>query len=228
MKNEIKETISRGDKLLNPSSFIEDVFEKHGRDGLEMAMFLLRSQNAQLIASPFGPAGQVEWKDIIDFKDLFESEGLNAAYGKFIDQRFIDFLHRNFDEIDRMHWRKFEQLTAEYLERQGFTVNLGPGRGDDGVDVRAWLKNDKSTGPSLIVQCKRQRDPVAKVVVKALYADVLHERATSGLLVTTSRLARGANESRIARAYPIEVADRPTLRAWIESLRRPGAGNFVF
>ena len=160
----------------------------------------------------------------IELKDLFESERLNAEYGNFIDQRYIDFLHGSFPEIDRMNWRKFEQLTAEYLDRAGFRVELGPGRNDDGIDVRAWSKDDEITRPHVIVQCKRQKASVDKLVIKSLYADVVHENATSGLLVTTSRISPGAEQTRLARAYPIVVADRATLRAWLKALRKPGVG----
>lgn len=166
----------------------------------------------------------MEWKDQIELKQLFEGELLNSAYGSFFDQRYIDFLHRNFEKIDAVHWRKFEHLTAEFLDREGYEVALGPGRGDDGVDVRAWLK-DSREAPHIIVQCKRQKDAVPKVVLKALYADLLHENAASGLIVTTSHVSPGANDTRTARAYPIEVADRTSLKDWLAKMRTPGVGD---
>ena len=48
-------------------------------------------------------------------------------------------------------------------------------------------------------QCKRQKEKVGKVVVKALWADVQHEKASPGLIVTTSRLSPGAKEVCAAR-----------------------------
>ncbi len=53
-----------------------------------------------------------------------------------------------------MHWRKFEELTAEYLQREGFNVELGPGINDDGVDVRIWksTQNVHEEAPHIIVQ----------------------------------------------------------------------------
>jgi restriction system protein len=78
----------------------------------------------------------------------------------------------------------------------------------------------------VIVQCKRQKATVDRPILKSLYADVIHENATSGLLVTTSRLSSGAGQTRLARAYPITVADRATLREWLKALREPGIGGF--
>ncbi|MCP9625479.1 restriction endonuclease [Rhodopseudomonas palustris] len=223
---EIENVKASGKKLMDPTRLLLTVFEKHGKVGVNMAYEVLVGMNAAMLASPWANLRQVEWTSKIDLQDLFESEGLNAEYGTFIDQRYIDFLNANFSEIDRMHWRKFEHLTAEFLDRNGYRVELGPGRGDDGVDVRAWSKDDSISKPLIIVQCKRQKASVDKPIIKSLYADVVHEEAKSGLLVTTSRLSVGAEQTRMARAYPIDVADRSSLRKWLESLRTPGVGGF--
>lgn len=210
---------------LDPTPAMREVFAQHGMLGVDLLMEAIRGINAALLASPWGQLRETEWKSELELRQLFDSEGLNAEYGKFFDQRYIDYLHQNFPNLDRIHWRKFEQFTAEYLDRQGYKVELGPGRGDDGVDVRAWSQDGESR-PQIIVQCKRQKAAVEKVVVKALYADVVHEQATSGLLVTTSRLSLGAEETRTARSYPVSVADRETLQKWFSQLRKPGIGEF--
>ncbi len=210
---EIAACIAEGRKALNPTAFMRDSVDRYGRFGLEISYLIIQKMDAHQARSAWGKIQNIEWANILDLRDLFESEGLSVLYGSFIDQRFIDYLHRNFDDIDRMHWRKFEQLTAEWFDREGYKVELGPGRGDDGVDVRAWLASaEEGKAPSLIVQCKRQKALVGKVVVKSLYADVVHEKAGSGLLVTSSHLSRGAEQTRQARSYPIEVADRATLQ----------------
>jgi restriction system protein len=226
MEAERARSRSQNQKTLDPTPLLLEVLNKHGKRGYELLVRLLSKINAAMIASPWGDLRQVEWRNQIDLKDLFESEGLDVEYGSFIDQRYIDFLHANFDDLDRMHWRKFEQLTAEFLDRSGYRVELGPGRGDDGVDVRAWSKDGEASRPHIIVQCKRQRASVGKTVIKSLYADVIHEEAISGLLVTTSKISPGAEATRFARAYPINVADRITLKKWLDALRVPGVGDF--
>lgn len=225
MNAEMSRPADPNQKSIDPTPFLLAVLDKYGRVGFEMANEAIVGLNAAMIASPWGDLRQVEWRNQIELRDLFESEGLNAEYGNFIDQRYVDFLHANFSDIDKMHWRKFEQLTAEFLDRSGYRVELGPGRGDDGVDVRAWSKDTDVSRPHIIVQCKRQKAMVDKPVIKSLYADVIHENATSGLLVTTSRLSSGAERTRSARAYPIDVADRTALREWLKALREPGVGG---
>jgi restriction system protein len=219
-----KGQMDAGSKLLDPSAVMQKIHQKHGEAGLEMIMEFFRRLNASIVASPWNNVRQFEWGNEIELKNLFESEGLEAIHGKFFDQRYIDFLHRNFDQVDEMNWRKFEHLTAEYLSKSGLEVSLGPGRNDDGVDIRAWLPEKNGPGAHIIVQCKRQRAAVGKVVIKALYADIVHEQATSGLLVTTSRISPGAANTKTARGYKIEVADRETLRRWLLSMRQPGVG----
>ena len=169
---------------------------------------------------------RVDWVNTIELKELFTSESLDASYGRFIDQRFIDYLEANFSAIDSMHWRKFEALSGEFFSRSGYHVDMGPGRGDGGVDIRAWKPDidRSSTPPTILIQCKRQKSSVEQVVVKALWADVSNERAESGLIVTSSRVAPGAKRMCSARSYPVGFEERHTLMRWLSALRTPGSG----
>lgn len=213
-----------GEKL-DPSPFILRASERHGALGLDIAAELIEGFAAQLAIKATVFPNVSEWEDVAQLEDLFRTEGLETQYGRFFDQRYIDYLHRNFDDIDRINWRKFEGLTAEYFDRQGFRVELGPGRNDGGIDVRVWsAKAVPDCPPATIIQCKRQKESVSKVIVKSLYADVLDERADSGLIVTTSKLSPGARAVCVARSYPIDEAHRDTLRTWIEEMRKPGLG----
>ena len=174
------------------------------------------------------PMRSFDWNDTVKLKDLFESESLKTQYGSFFDQRFVDYLARNFGRIDEIHWRKFEGLAGEFFERAGFHVEMGPGRGDWGVDIRVWAPADDVGKPPLIlIQCKRQQEKVSQVVVKALWADVSDAGAQSGLIVATSALAPSAETVRNAREYPIAAVEKPTLKEWIEQLRSPGSGTFL-
>ena len=206
----------------------ETVATEFGRPGINIAKALFDAFFLQRQTSPWVPGRWFDWDDTAQLLDLFRSESLETRYGTFFDQRFIDYLARNFERIDEINWRQFEGFTGEFFERAGFQVELGPGRSDGGVDVRVWDPTDDVAKPPLIlVQCKRQKDKVGQVVVKALWADVSDEGAQSGLIVTTSALAPSAERVREARAYPIAAAERRTLQEWIEQLRSPGSGTFL-
>lgn len=210
---------------IDPTPFVRACRRRHGARGLQIALDILTAMAIQQeISSAYAPTGS-NWEDVAELEDLFRSEGLDTQYGRFFDQRYIDFLHRNFEDIDRINWRKFEGITGEYFDRQGFNVEIGPGRNDDGIDVRVWPSHDTAEHPpAIIVQCKRQKDHVSKVIVKSLYADVLHAGAASGLIVTTSQLAPGARTVLKVRDYPIHEADRDTVRQWLSEMRKPGLG----
>ena len=94
------------------------------------------------------------------------------------------------------------------------------------MDIRARGKAGSDKEPLILVQCKRERAKISKTIVKALYADVAFENASSGVIVTTSRLSPGAEKTCKARGYPVTSADRETLAKWLERMRSPGTGVF--
>jgi restriction system protein len=214
---------------LDPRPYIEEMHAVHGSHGALVALDLMQASAAALKNSPWNPARRYEWNDVRELEELFSSERLESPYGEFFDQRFADFLALNFDSVDRIHWRQFEGLAAEYFKREGFAVELGPGRGDGGVDIRLWPNDEaKESAPAaVLVQCKRQQAKISSTVVKALWADVTAEEAESGLIVTTSAFSPSADAVRTARDYDIREAQRTTLRSWIERLRTPGTGVFL-
>ncbi len=217
-----------GDGPIDTTPFVEESARRHGVSGLRMALEYYELFEANLIASPWSHFRRVEWKDAKDLAGLFKSESLETLYGTFLDQRYIDYLAKNFESIDRMNWRKFEGLTSEFFTREGYYVEIGKGRDDDNIDARIWKARDEVTGPPLaLVQCKRQKEDVGKVVVKALWADIQEEKAKSGLIVTTSRLAPGAQKVATARSYPISQVTKPKLKEWLEKMRTPLNGIFM-
>lgn len=211
----------------NKDAFYALVASQLPRAAMPIAIELVELIELGERASPWDwySARNVEWTDLVQLADLFSSESLATQHGTFLDQRFIDYLAANFSLVEDMNWRKFEGLSAEFFSRSGYAVNIGPGRNDGGVDVRAWKPGTVATEPPVVlIQCKRQREKIGKVVIKALWADVVEENATSGLIVTSSAISPGADAIRRARGYPIQVADRATLKGWLEQMRTPGKG----
>jgi restriction system protein len=178
--------------------------------------------------SPWIQYQSVQWKDRRELSDLFNSEQLHSCHGEYFDQRFINYLSSQYNDIGDIHWRQFEGLAGEFLYREGFVVEMGTGRNDDNIDIRAWKeKATEDTPPTILVQCKRQKNKVGKVIVKALWADIEYEKAQSGLIVTSSALEPGAQKTQVARAYPITEINRATLKNWILKMRTPWTGIFL-
>ena len=167
--------------------------------------------------------------DLILLRDLFHSECLPIDDGRFFDQRFIDYLNRNPKKLFEMNWRQFEGLAAEWFQRNGYMVELGPGRNDGGVDLRIWKDDLSRSGPpTVIVQCKRYKEKIDRVTVKALYSDLIFEKATGAMVVTTSDISRGAKKDIAAREYPITTANLEKVTAWLSEMRTPGNGFLNF
>jgi restriction system protein len=71
----------------------------------------------------------------------------------------------------------------------------------------------------ILVQCKRQKEKVGRVVVKGLFADVKHEGADFGLIVTSSELSPAARETISARGSPIHEVEKTAIQEWLQRLR---------
>ena len=158
MEKAIDAAKKSGTKKLNPTPFVEEAERLHGTIGMGMALDLMMGLNTDQLRSPWTRMRQTEWKDTTELKELFKSESLATMHGSFFDQRFIDYLSRNFPAIDSINWRKFEALACEFFEKEGWYVEIGPGRNDDGVDARVWpTKEDNALPPTILIQCKRQK-----------------------------------------------------------------------
>lgn len=219
----VNKTADSENKTLDVEPLFAMAIERHGKAGVNLMGEFLESIGMHLHESPWSTYRRVEWQDTAELEELFNSESLQTLYGTFIDQRYIDYLHQNFDDIASMNWRKFEGLTCEFFERAGFRVEIGAGRGDGGIDARIWSREADPTQPPLIpVQCKRYKDLVDSTIVKALWFDMHEEEAKSGLVVTTSGLSPAAHG--VARGHNIEQADRTALRQWVEAMKSPYSG----
>lgn len=222
----IRQAVANGTNLLDPTPFVTLSFERYGKKGAELALERIKVIDEGMRLNPHSGLRYTEWKSVEVLQSLFKGGAGRPEVGEFIDQRFVNYLIANHDRLSDMHWRKFEELTAEYFHHQGFTVELGPGANDDGIDIRVWKDDQdvKIDPPHILIQCKRQKAKVEKVVVKGLYADMQHFDAKYGLIVTSSELSPGARETILARGYPINEIDNAGLKKWLKALEKPGSG----
>lgn len=222
----LDKTVADRIKLIDPTPLFRASFEKYGVDGVNLALERLEIMNCGMNLNPHSTFRAVDWNEPLALKKLFFGTSKDSpAEGKFIDQRFVNYLSNNLNRLPNIHWRKFEELTAEFFHHEGFEVKLGPGSNDDGVDVRVWKPGAAQTEkPLCLIQCKRQKEKIGRVIVKGLYADVAHEGAEYGVIVTTSELSPAAKNTIRARGYPIRQVEREGLNKWLEVLRTPGTG----
>jgi len=169
----------------------------------------------------FSRARRVEFSDAIPIADLFGSEEISLDKDRFIDQRYIDYLAANTDDLYIMNWRKFEALTADFFKQEGFEVELGPGRGDGGIDIRVWRSSNTEEAPLVIIQCKRlaQGNLVKINEIKALGFDRIDAGAEQALMVTTSKIAKGGKRICYAHRWELSYAEHDNVVDWLQRLR---------
>jgi restriction system protein len=161
------------------------------------------------------------WDGIVQLDRLFEGEHIPDDPTVYLDQRYIDYLAKNSEEMRQMHWRNFERLTTEFFRRQKYEVDLGPGTKDGGVDVRVWTDKEAKAGPPLmLIQCKRTKDVVGIETVKAFWTDVLFERAERGLIATTAAVSRDGKKVCEVRQWPMSFAEGDNVQQWARSMWR--------
>jgi restriction system protein len=157
--------------------------------------------------------------DITPLEDLFKCEVFTKTKNTFIDQKFIDYLAVNGNEIELIHWRNFEKFCAEYFKKKGFVVKLGPGKYDGGIDIRVFSEINKKD-PYIVIQCKRHKskNKIAIETVKAFHSDVVFENAKLGLIATSSQISKGGKKVVLARDYRITFAEKENVKSWAKNM----------
>lgn len=140
-------------------------------------------------------------------------------------ERVLVGLQENPEEMYRLEPRQFEELVGELLSRQGYQVTLTPMSRDGGRDL--LVASQSGLGDFLyLVECKRfaAHRPVSIGIVQRLYGVVAAERATAGIVVTTSSFSRPARDYQSALARQLSLIEYGDLKRWIDLAIRRGAG----
>jgi hypothetical protein len=138
-----------------------------------------------------------------------------------ITEELIEYFARHPEELQKLDWRKFELLLDAVFRNQGFQTELGPGRGDRGVDLRLVQKD--SVGELVtLVQAKRysKQNPIQLEAVAALYAMVEDQQANRGLFVTTSRYLPVAMQFAAKRSKRLVLATSEDVAKWCRAVSR--------
>lgn len=116
--------------------------------------------------------------------------------------------------------RRFEELVAELLERNGYDVKVTPQTRDGGKDIYA-AKHDDLGSFLYIVECKRNAPdrPVGVGVVRALHGVAQSEQVTAAMIMTTSYFSAPAREFAEDLRYQISLKDYFDLRLWLDRYR---------
>lgn len=120
--------------------------------------------------------------------------------------------------LSELEWRSFERLIGDLLEREGWRVEITRGSKDGGIDIIANL-NDTAIGSIRTLWQAKRYGPTHKVrltEVRELSGLISLERATKGVIVTTSHLTRGALDWIKKDTYRLASLDGPEVEAWVK------------
>lgn len=113
--------------------------------------------------------------------------------------------------------RSFEELVADLLARDGLQPTLTPVSGDGGRDILVY--HNSPLGRHLyLVECKKWSPdrPIGVAVVRQLYGVVSLERATAGLIVSTSSFTKGATDFANTVPYQMQLRGYEQLLDWLK------------
>ncbi len=112
--------------------------------------------------------------------------------------------------------RKFEEILAEIWAGLGWETILTPPKNDGGFDIRA-IKNAEGVMLCYLIEAKAYdpSNPVGIETVRRLYGVVERERASHGILATTSYFTKGALSESRALQYKLSLADFNQILKWV-------------
>lgn len=166
--------------------------------------------------------GYTKYAPISDIYPLLYSIGNSAFDSKLVrsiatvNDDLIRHIARRPDLVYELSPRRFEELVAELLKAQGFEPTLTPRSNDGGRDILA-ARSDALGSLLYLVECKRY-SPTNKVgveLVRAIHGVTQAERATKGVIVTTSSFTKGAIAFASPLQYAISLHDFETLKLWL-------------
>ena len=133
----------------------------------------------------------------------------------------VETIRKKPSEVYNLPPRKFEELIATLLDDFGWDVHLTPATRDGGRDILAYLNTELGRILCLVEAKRYMADrPVGVEVLRNLYGTLCHEKANSGLLVTTSYFSPDAKAFREKHIYELKLKDYNGLMTWVNKYKQ--------
>ncbi|MBL7075554.1 restriction endonuclease [candidate division KSB1 bacterium] len=181
--------------------------------------------------------GLLSWNELIRDLQPFREPGIIGPDGvpydpsialpkpivevsEYLEERLYREVTKNPELMYTLSPRDFERLVAELLNKLGYEITLTPPAKDGGVDIYA-ARSDEIGRFLFLVECKRyaKTNKVQVDVVRSLYGIVQLEKATAGIIATTSSFTRGAKEFQQEVKHQMQLRDYISLNQWINDLK---------
>jgi restriction system protein len=125
-------------------------------------------------------------------------------------------------KLENLDWRQFEELVAELLRGDGFTVQLTKKTRDGGVDILAEKVIPKMGTILSVWQAKKMKEgnKVGLRIIRELADTRGQLKASKGVIVTSTSLTRDAIRRIQSDKYILEGFQKPQLLDWIRQYRQ--------
>jgi hypothetical protein len=136
---------------------------------------------------------------------------------RLVNQRLLDRIGRRPEEVRELSPRQFEELVAELFIEKGYQVELTQQTRDGGKDL--IIMNRSDIGNFMIyAECKHYRPdrPVGVDVVTQLLGRINFDRATAGMVVTSSYFSPDAKNFQSQIEHQMSLIDFVKLSSWIK------------
>jgi Restriction endonuclease len=134
-----------------------------------------------------------------------------------INERLINRFYGDPEKLRDLDPIIFERVIAELFLEEGYEIVLTPPRADGGKDIYVY-KTDPLTQTMFLVECKRYTPPnkVTVEIARQLYGVVQQERASGGIIVTTSYFTKVAKQFASTVPYQLFLRDFDYLAQWLK------------
>lgn len=137
----------------------------------------------------------------------------------FVSNELLDNLYNNPQEFYQLTPRRFEEVVAEMLYRMGYEVTLTSESRDGGKDIYA-AKKDIIGSFLYVVECKKYAptNGVGIGIIQRLHGVVQAEKATAGIVATTSYFTRDSKRFQETCSHQLSLRDYFGLISWLEEI----------
>jgi restriction endonuclease Mrr len=138
-----------------------------------------------------------------------------------VNEELLDYLRRHPELLYELHPRRFEEVIAAIWSSLGYEVTLTPRSRDGGKDLYA-VQRTLAGDLLYIIECKRYSPdkPVGVEIVRGVYGVSQQERATMGVVATTSYFTKDAQQFQRMVKYQLSLTDYRDLTAWLNRLQK--------
>lgn len=140
---------------------------------------------------------------------------------KVINSKLIHKVDKNPKLIHSLTSRQFEEFVAELFEKDGYNVSLTQQTHDGGKDL--FIIENKRFGKFVYyVECKKYAadNPVGVRLVRELYGTVTADRATAGVLVTSSYFSNEAKQFTEQVKTQMSLLEYADLTKWVNEIAK--------